>query len=576
VPERQPFLSRRAGGLASIAVGLVVVGPLFAPGFVLTYDMVFVPKPRLSRALLGISGAPPRAVPSALLGALLSRAVTGQVLEKLVLFAIFAGSAYGASRLVPAERRAARVAAGLLYAWNPFTYERLLLGHWALLVGYAALPWVAGAALAHRRSEPGASARLVLALAGAVAGGPYTGMLGGLLALSMAMCPPWTERPALGRWANLLGLVVLTNLAWLVPAALGPAVPGRPLLAEALFRARSDSPLGTVGSLLSLGGLWRPDLAPPGRSGFTWLPAFLIVAALTVAGWAVLGRRWSRGARAGLLVAAGLGLLLAAAPSAPGLGAAARWVARLPGGGFLRDSQKFVMPLALAGSVGFGLGVERLLGAIPSAGPSRRRMAAAVALLPVALAPTLAWGASGRLFTSRYPASWSTAERIVATDPEPGGILVLPWHAFLPFRWNRDRAVHQPALQYFSRPALASSALEVGSYRLPDEDPWAALARPVVLGRGSLVPNLRKLGVHYVLVFKEADWRGDLPRLIGLAPVLDTAELRLYRAAPSRVPSFPTPPVAPVVAGDVLTASVLVGASASLVRKRRRGSTDRP
>ena len=36
----------------------------------------------------------------------------------------------------------ARLAAGVCYAWNPFVAERLLIGQWALLLGYAGLPWV--------------------------------------------------------------------------------------------------------------------------------------------------------------------------------------------------------------------------------------------------------------------------------------------------------------------------------------------------------------------------------------------------------------------------------------------------
>jgi DNA repair exonuclease SbcCD ATPase subunit len=52
-------------------------------------------------------------------------------------------AAAGAARLVPTRGLAARAAAAALYAWNPFVYERLVMGHWGLLVSYAALPWAA-------------------------------------------------------------------------------------------------------------------------------------------------------------------------------------------------------------------------------------------------------------------------------------------------------------------------------------------------------------------------------------------------------------------------------------------------
>src|SRR5207247_5051796 len=128
---------------------------LLRPWFTLVYDMVFVPRLHLSRELLGSSPVFPRAVPTELLVALASFAVTGAVVQKAVLLFAFGGAALGMARLVPAPRAAARIAGGVLYAWNPFTYERLLLGQWALLLGYAVLPWAVAAAVAHRRGEPG-------------------------------------------------------------------------------------------------------------------------------------------------------------------------------------------------------------------------------------------------------------------------------------------------------------------------------------------------------------------------------------------------------------------------------------
>src|SRR5204863_3809064 len=113
--------------------------------------------------------------------------------------------------------------------------------------------------------------------------------------------------------------------------------PDRPRLAAQLFRARSDSPLGTLGSLASLGGVWRPDLAPPGRTTIAWIPAFLLVVGLAVAGRRRFREAWPVGARRALGIAAGLGLILAAAPSLPLTGRLMRAVAEIsPGAGFLR------------------------------------------------------------------------------------------------------------------------------------------------------------------------------------------------------------------------------------------------
>src|SRR5439155_11742941 len=162
-----------------------------------------------------------------------------------------------------------------------------------------------------------------------------------------------------------------------------------------------------------------------------------------------------------------------------------------------RDSQKFVVPLALAEAVGVGYGVKAVLGRISTADHLARGLALSLAVLPVALAPTLGWGAGGRLHPVQYPASWAAVQEVTTRDQRPGGILVLPWHAYLGFGWNDDRIVHQPAPLYFDRPVLTATSLEFGDAILPGEDAWSRSATPSVLGPTSLVPYLPRLCVRY-------------------------------------------------------------------------------
>jgi hypothetical protein len=274
-------------------------------------------------------------------------------------------------------------------------------------------------------------------------------------------------------------------------------------------------------------------------------------------------------------VAAGAaGVILALAASFPGSRNVLEWMARtLPGGGFLRDGQKFVIPLAALWSVLFGAGVEGLLKDLPASDRLARALVLALPVLPVALAPTLVWGAGGRLRTADYPASWTAVERVLAADPSGGAVLTLPWHAYLPFGWNHRTTVHQPAPQYFSSPVVAASALELGSATLRPEDPWARLAGRALATPPPLAPRLPALGVRWVLLFKEADWRDALPQVEGMKAVVDARDLTLYRGFPAgRRPSFPTAPLAPIVAGDLIAVGTvaLAGSGAWRARRRRR------
>jgi hypothetical protein len=547
---------------------------------VLTYDMVFVPRLELARGLLGLEVAVPRAVPADLLVALASRVVPADLLQKLLLAGIFVGAAAGAARLVPARGVAARAAAAVLYAWNPFVYERLLMGHWALLVSYAALPWAVAAAVDLRNGRGGA-ARLVVTLAVAAFGSPAGGLIAAGTALCVVASPPWRQPagpqapadareaaagPAVAarRAALVLGVALVVNAPWLVPSLLRPGgLPVRPEGAAA-FASRPDGPLGTVGSLLGLGGIWNAFTVPPGLGSWPWLAGFAVVLAVAAAGLPLLLRRLGTGAAAGLLLAGGLGLLLAAAYALPGLRVLVDLaVQHLPGGGLLRDAQKFVAPLALLEAVAFGLGVERL----PPMLPARRRAAATVVLIlaPVLLLPALAWGAAGRLAAVPYPRAFQEARAAMAADQVQGAVLVLPWHLYLAFPWNGDRVVLDPAQRWFTRRAVGNDDLELVGVTVPGEDPYGTRLGPLVGGTAPLRPALPAAGIRYLLVFKVGDWSGYLPRLAGLVPVLDRAELALYRvpASPSAV-RFATPPVAPVVAADLLAVALVLWALAGL------------
>jgi hypothetical protein len=575
------------------------MAPLLARGYVLTYDMVFVPRLELTRNLLGLDTAVARAVPGDLLVALASRLVPADLVQKLILLGIVVAAGTGAARLTPTHRPAARAAAAALYAWNPFVYERLVMGHWGLLVAYATLPFVARAASDLRTGTPGSVRRLVLTLAIAAAASPPGGLIAAAVALCVTAAPPWSPagtgggREEISRevaastgglpgpgagggrgnptgWGVVdsrprVGLVVGVGLAvnapWLVPSVLRPG--GVPVRAEgaAAFASRPDGPLGTVGSLVGLGGIWNAFAVPPGVGSWPWLGGLAVVLAVAVAGLPALWRRLPAGAAGGLLLAAGLGLVLAAAYALPGLRSLVDLVVvHVPGGGLVRDAQKFVAPLALVEAVAFGLGVERLVPALP---PRWGRAAAAgLVAAPVLLLPALAWGAAGRLAAVPYPDGFARARAVMAVDPVPGGVLVLPWHLYLGFPWNGDRVVLDPAQRWFTRRAVGNDDLELAGTTVPGEDPYGARLGPVVAGTGPLVPALPGEGIRYVLVLKAADWATWGPRLAGLDPVLDRPALALYRvpARPAEVRP-PAPPAPPVLLADLLAAGLVIGAA---------------
>jgi len=477
--------------LAGLALGLLALGPGLRPGYLLAYDMVFVPDPRFDATMFGLTGTLPRAVPSDAVVTALAHLLPADVIQKGILLAIFVLACAGAARLLDREPWPARLAAGVFYAWNPYVAERLLIGQWALLLGYAGLPWVLGV-LAGR----GSRRALLLALLPAAVGGFAALLVTALVALPAAALRPASLRDrgaALGATACLL---VLASLPWLVPSLTRPTASSP--AAAALFAARADTPFGTVGSVVMLGGGWNAQTVPAGYAGPVtafWL--FLVVVGL--AGFVLRGRgRWPG---AGPAAVAGLVLALLGA-FGPGLHLL-EWAIRGFGGfAALRDGQQFVAPLALVEAAGFGLAVSWVLRAArsPVVRDGRVALAAALVIAPVAFLPGLAFGAAGRLHPVEYPASWLTARRIITDDRQPGGVLLLPWASYRRPGWNHGDAVLDLWPQLLTRTVIWNDGVQVGSVVLPPEDPAAAALTGLIESGRPLTARLVAARVRYVIV----------------------------------------------------------------------------
>ncbi|MEV4529080.1 hypothetical protein [Streptosporangium sp. NPDC049304] len=561
------FASFLVPALVGLALGTLALWPALGPGFVLRYDMVFVPDPPIPAQ----SGGFPRAVPSDLVVALLSSVLPGQIVQKAILLGIFVLAATGAAALVPGERRVARLVAAVFYAWNVYLAQRLLLGQWALLLGYAGLPW------AVRAVTRGGMWRTVLALIPAAIGG-FQAML--VSAMSVV--------PVAGRRAPraLLAVAVL-SLPWLVPA-LGSSAVTDPAGVRA-FAPRADGPLGTLGSLFTLGGVWNSGAAVPGQE--TWWSALvrLAVAVAAVTGYALLARGWPPAGRVagggpvaksgrgtaggepvagnrrgplgggpdagngrgplgggpgaeggrrrgagggrdggrpaywgGLTVASVAGLTVACAGAfLPG--AVETLVGLWPGFGPLRDGQLYLAPFALLQAVGLAAVTARLS---PVIRPG-------MLVLPLLVLPTFAMGAFGRLVAVDYPRDWSGVRSVVDADPAPGALLTLPWGAYRAFGWNGGRVVLDPAVKSFRREVVWNDGLPVGlgdgrTLVLAGEDPRARRVGAILAGAGPLTGPLAAEGISHVLIQRSSEnlFRSRLP---GARLIFAGQELVLYR-----------------------------------------------
>jgi hypothetical protein len=573
------------------AVTLAVLGPvLVRRGYVLSYDMVVVPDPPLAARVLGTDGGVPRAVPSDLLVVALSWVAPADLVQKAILVAVAGLAVVGAGRLaasVTGCSRTASVVAGLVYAWSPFLAERLVLGQWALLLGFAALPWALAAAVDVAAEVPGAPARLCAWTVPAAVGGGNATVL---LATPVLVVLVHAGRRRAGATALYLAFVVAMSLPWVLPAVLRPGgLPSDPAGVDA-FAAAPDGPLGTLGSLATLGGIWNAAVVPPERGNVVLAVAALacVVAVVLAAGPAV----WRSGPGGRALFVAGLAGLVAPAllATSPGRAALSAVVAQVPGGGLLRDGQKLLAPWVLLVAVLAAVAADRARRAVAPLrlGPV---VGAAAAALPVALLPSLALGASGRLAPATYPASWTTVRAALDADPAAGAVVVLPWAPYRRFAWNDSRVVLDPAQRISDRPVVLDDRLPLRSGTVAGEDRRAAavlalLEAPAtartVAGDTALPRGLAGLGFRYALVHRGQPGSTDVAaRLNGTSVAVRTADLDLYR-----LPDLPAgraasgeglrPPGSALQLGGLAVAGGLAVWSLAVVARSSSGRRVRP
>ena len=564
--------ARRAWIWPSVAIltsTLVILGPLLRGGYTLAYDMVFAPRMPVGAASLGLGAQVPRSVPSDLVVALASQVLAGDLVQKLVLAALLVLAGSGAARLAPSEPLP-RTATALAYLWTPMLGERLLLGQWAVLIGWAVLPWLVSTAAAVRSApdegQVRAWCRFVFVLGVMCLGGAPAWLLA-LLTAPIALA--WEGRVLLRAGGCLLALAGYA-LPWALPALLRPGgVVSDPAGALA-FAPASDTPLGVVASLLTGGGVWSGDAAPPGRDSVFSAMALLVVVGL--AGFGIISLRrigaaqWSTVAALGVAAVIGLGIALVCSSDT-----GARFVAQLTGGALLRDAQRLVVPWVLLVAVGFGYAIAQF----------RRRAGSAwvgaltvLALLPAAAVPTLGWAVSGRLHTVGYPADFGRIRALVDGDLRSGAVVVLPYAAYRRFEWNGRRVSLDPVDRLIDRTVIISADLPVGAggaaILVRGEDRLAAHVGDLV-SRAAADPRafaaaLGDLGVRWVVV----DGGVASATLRGLHPVYRGRHARLYEVPPDMVrhrdpaAGFAAP-AWPVIIGDSLALLLLVGSAVGSV-----------
>jgi len=479
----------------------------------------------------------------------------GWVVQRLVLVGLLVLAGTGAGRLVASYAWPARLAAITFFVWNPWVHERLAIGQWALVAGYACLPWTARAG-ARFRDDPRAWAPLLGWLVASAVCGPSAGVLAVLLAAGVVA---WAgPRPLLT--TGVLGLVA--SLPWLVPSMLLPGGLQPGSAAYESFVPRGESAAGVLPSLVSLGGIWKTSVLPSER---TSVVIVVLACCLTVAaalGWRAAARTDERRLVASLAVAGVAALALCALTTVPviqdGLDSAADHV---PAAALFRDSHRLLALFAVALVPGLAAATTTVLRWAVPGREGVRALGALLVLGPVVLLPSLAWGLAGELRPVPWPSDWRAVSQLIGHDDRT---VVLPWMGgYRGFAWNDRQASLDPAPRMLPGEVLIDDRVLLRDTMIPSENAFLADVGEALVQPDPAV-RLRALGIRWVLVEHGTGPLGELPEgteafADGDLTLIDLGEPASY--APGR------PPAAVVLGADLVTIAVL---AAGLFRYYRR------
>jgi hypothetical protein len=495
---------------------------LLAPGYLLLRDAVSTPRSYLSDAALGLSEAAPRALPQDFAVGLATSLVDGGVVVKTLLVTGMFLAGWGAARLVvavlPEAGAAGQLVAVTIAIWNPYVAERLLQGHWSLVVGYGCLPWVATTMLRLRTSDvaPWFEACALVFWIG-VAGLTPTGLM---LAAAVALTCVFVPGPGRPRWwcaTVALGASVLVAMPWLTAATMSGSLSSTQAEGVGAFAARAEPGLGTLGSLAGLGGMWNADAVPASHT-----TAFAIISAIVLLAVVALGlpTLLRRPTAVPLLILAAVAVVVPAAmATGPGMALAETAIRTLPGLGVVRDAQKWVALAVPAYSLAGAGAVVTLRHRLPAVATA---VICCVALL--ATLPDLAWGVGGKMSAVQYPPGWARASALINADPRP--VAVLPADSMRRFAWAGDAPVLDPLPRWVRADVLTTGDLTIGGRTVPGEGTHARDVQHMLLS-GARRDRLSAAGVGWVVVENIWHTGGSAPAL-PLPVAYEDKDLTLY------------------------------------------------
>lgn len=522
-----------------------VLGPLFAPGYVLTTDMVFTPKIPM----------PADVGSSYLIGAFLhflNYIVPSQIIEKILLFLVIFIGGTGMHRLAPVKSNWARYFAGIFYILNPFVYSRFLYGHLYLLLAYALMPWFVKSVFAFFKDmnfRNSLKVGLFIVFIGFVnLHSIYFVFLFFAACLLSHIYKNRNNKKEIFRsfkFSFLVGLIFfIFSSWWLVPSFLGESQTSQFISGQIderhseEFKTDADSEYGVILNAAAMYGFWGDrEWRYINQKEFVpyWLAIYFLILSITV--WGVIANsrflKKKEGREAGELQASGkelyilpmmivgfVSLVLGVGMAYDGFKPLIEFLNNnLPFYKGYREPQKWIGLLVLAYAYLVSLGADDLILRFRKLGGSVKSELSSkffiyitpilFLLIPIIYSPGLFWAFRGQLSAVDYPESWYEVNDVLNGDKDDFRVLFLPWRQYIDLSFV-GKIIANPAPDFFDKPVIAGDNMEMHDIYTQSVRPESKYIEEEILANRGGIKNLGEklspLNIKYVILVQETNF----------------------------------------------------------------------
>jgi hypothetical protein len=471
------------------AVSSIIIFPGFLKGeYILTLDNTF--GPNLAKGF--ISNINLNVTASYLLNEVLHYGeliTNGWIIEKILFLILFFLLFYLPLRFYPfISHHGERYAAAILFAVNPFVYERFLAGQWAVLFGYALLfPLVS---------------LLIKLICGSASWRTWSGIfiflwligcftlhyevmgviaiaIGTIIAGIRLLVTKDYQTLRSGALKGLVALVLflIASSYWLIPVftAKSTVLDTFNSANWEAFSTAGTGEFGTVGNVVTLYGFWEENnpwikgfYLPDRTSASEILVLVLFVIAIGAGKWKLITQEKRHWEYAFILILAILAIIFSAGVGQGIFHGFNEWIFNhIEFWRGFRDTEKWSGQLVLVYSLLFGAGVGWMLQGVERMPAKylhqilRSATLLMFCLLPIAYMPAELFGFAGQLQPVSYPQSWAEANVILKKDSDCKA-LFLPWHEYYSLGFDNNRLVANTASTYFNCTIVSSQDTELG------------------------------------------------------------------------------------------------------------------